>query len=119
MRYGELVELYGKIESTSKRLEKTEYISEFLKDVESKDLPDVMLLIEGKVYPDWDPRKIGVAAQLMIKAIAHASGLSPSRVEESWKKTGDLGDTAEKVISAKKQHTLGSVEITSSKVMEA
>ena len=118
MEYSDLVEVYEQLDSTTKRLEKTFFLASFLIKVPKDDLPHVMLLIEGKAYPDWDQRKIGVASQLMLKAIAQASGNSANKVEDLWKKTGDLGLVAEKVISSKKQATLGSTDITSYKVLQ-
>lgn len=117
MRYSELVEVYEKLDSTTKRLEKTFFLAEFLMKVPNDELPEVMLLLEGKAYPDWDQRKIGIASQLMLKAIAQASGSSISKVEESWKKLGDLGLVAEKLIGNKTQHTLGRTDIITSKVL--
>jgi len=116
MKYSELVEVYRKLEATSKRLEKTHYLSEFLKKTGASDIEEVMLLLTGRVFPAWDERKIGVASRMMIKALAKATGDSPEAVEKSWKKTGDLGDTAELLISKKKQRTLFSSELTVSKV---
>ena len=117
MKYIDLVRVYEQLDSTTKRLEKTFFLASFLMKVPREDLPHVMLLIEGKAYPDWDQRKIGVASQLMIKAIAQASGNSASKVEDIWKKTGDLGLVAEKVIASKTQATLGKTDITSEKVL--
>ncbi len=116
MKYSELVEVYRKLEATSKRLEKTHHLSEFLKKTGASDIEEVMLLLTGRVFPAWDERKIGVASRMMIKALAKATGDSPDSVEKSWKKTGDLGDTAELLISKKKQRTLFSSELTVSKV---
>jgi DNA ligase-1 len=116
MKYSELVEVYRKLEATSKRLEKTHHLSEFLKKTGASDIEEVMLLLTGRVFPAWDERKIGVASRMMIKALAKATGDSPDSVERSWKKTGDLGDTAELLISKKKQRTLFSSELTVSKV---
>ena len=42
MLYKELVEIYEKLESTSKRLEKTYYISEFLKKIDTKELEKIL-----------------------------------------------------------------------------
>lgn len=116
MKYSELVDIYYELESTSKRLEKTHIISEFLKKASEEDLPQIVLLLQGKVFPAYDERKIGIAARLMIKAIGKSSGMTEKEVEAEWKKTGDLGDTAENLIKKKKQATLMSTSLTVSKV---
>lgn len=115
MKYAELVGVYEKLESTSKRLEKTHYLSEFLKTVDSSELDRVLLLVQGKVFPVWDERKIGVAARLLLKAIQTATGID---AEKEWQQTGDLGIAAERLIGRKKQVTLFSQELTVDKVFE-
>jgi len=118
MKYEELVEIYEKLESTTKRLEKTFIISKFLKKISKEDLSVNVLLIQGKVFPNWDERKIGVASRLILKAINKATGISPNDVEKEWKRLGDLGDVAEKLTERKKQVTLFSRELTVKKVFD-
>jgi len=65
MEYIKLVEVYQKLEATTKRLEKTYIISEFLKAVPEENLQQTILLLQGLVFPVWDERKIGVAARLV------------------------------------------------------
>jgi DNA ligase 1 len=117
MDYIQLTELYEKLEATSKRLEKTKLLSEFLKNCPKKEIDRVMLLVQGLVFPKTDERKIGVASKLIVKALNIASGITVEEVERSWKKTGDLGLSAEELIKKKKQHTLfGSDDLTVEKV---
>jgi len=118
MKYGELVGVYAQLEGTTKRLEKTFFLSEFLKTLPEQDIDTVMLLVQGKVFPAWDERKIGMAARLLLKAINIASGINSKLIEEEWKKTGDLGQTAQNIIAKKKQATLFTAELTTDKVFE-
>ncbi len=119
MDYIQLTELYEKLEGTSKRLEKTKLLSEFLKDCPKKEIDRVMLLVQGLVFPKSDERKIGVASKLIVKALNIASGITVEEVEKSWKKTGDLGLSAEDLIKKKKQHTLfGADDLTVEKVFK-
>ena len=118
MDYSDLVEVYEKLEKTTKRLEKTHILAEFLKTVRTDSLPYVVLLLQGNVYPSVEEKKIGVAAKLVLKAIASASGISQDKVEHHWAKSGDLGETAAELIGKKKQSTLFKADITVKKVME-
>jgi DNA ligase 1 len=115
MEYSEIVELYEKLTSSTKRLDKTYYISEFLK-LANHDLDIIFLLLRGHVYPDWDETKIGFAAKMAIKAIVLSSGLKHEQIMILWKKLGDLGDVAEFAISKKKQSTLFTHKLTLAKV---
>ncbi len=116
MRYLYLVDLYRKFESTSKRLEKTYYLSEFLKDIEVENLGKIMLLLQGTVFEQWDSKKIGVATRLVIKALNLATGITSNEIEADWRKTGDLGLTAQNLIETKKQATLFNQVLTVDKV---
>ena len=116
MLYKLLVDVYQKIENTPKRLDKTYFLSELLRSSETKDLDKIILLIQGRIYPPWDERKIGVASRLVLKAIHMATGVSSSKVELEWKNLGDLGDVAEKLVGKKKQVTLFSQNLTVNKV---
>ena len=106
MKYSELTAFYDTLESTSKRLEMTWHIASFLSKASDDDLKPVVLLLQGRVFPPWDERKIGVAEKLVIKAIAKATGAGKKAIEEEWATVGDLGTVAETLCSKKSHQTL-------------
>src|SRR3989338_8968775 len=116
MLYSKLVEIYEKLESSAKRLDKTYYVAKLFKETASQELPIIVLLLQGKIHPSWDERKIGVASRLVVRAINVATGSEAEKIENEWKKTGDLGKVAENLIAKKKQATLFSRDITVEKV---
>ncbi|MCK5107251.1 MAG: ATP-dependent DNA ligase [Nanoarchaeota archaeon] len=116
MDYKKLVEVYENISKTSKRLSKTYYVSELLKKTKDDEIEKVLLLLNGRIHPAWDKSDMGVAAKLVIKALALASGLSSDKVEKEWKKTGDLGIVAYNLMQNKKQATLFSEKLSVEKV---
>ena len=118
MLYSELVELYEKLEKTSKRLEKTEILSEFLKKLKKEKNKELIYLLQGKVFPDYDSRELGISEQLAIKALGKATGNSPEAIIKEWRKIGDLGKVAEHFVFIKKQSTLFSKKLTAEKVLE-
>jgi len=118
MQYSKLVEVYEKLEATTKRLEHTYIISEFLKKISLEYLGTTILLLEGRVFPRWDEREMGIASKIMAKAIGLASGESKERIISEWKKTGDLGTVTYNFIKKKKQATLGAHELSVKKVLE-
>ena len=116
MNYLALAELYQSLEATTKRLEKTRIVSEFLKTVDSEYIPEIMLLVQGKVFPSWDDRKMGLSTQILIKVLHTATGADSVLIEGVWRDTGDLGKTAERLCSKKTQATLFSESLTVDKV---
>ncbi len=117
MQYQRLVDLYLALEKTTKRLEKTALVAEFLKEVPAEDVADVVYLLQGHVFAPWDERKIGFSSRLMLKAIHVASGTAVEKVEHLWSKKGDLGLVAAELIGKKSQATLVSHALTVNKVI--
>ncbi len=118
MEYLQLAESYGQLEKTSKRLEKTFVLSSILKKADDEDLSLLSYLLQGKVFPIYDQRKIGISSRLMLKALATSTGIKQSDVERMWKTTGDLGTVAEELIKKRAQKTLFSKHLTIKKVFE-
>lgn len=118
MRYSKLCELYDNISGTTKRLEKTDILAKFLKELSESD-KDALYLLLGEIYADYDEKRIGISNQLVIKAISKATGIPNEKVVHEWKLIGDLGKVAEKLVAKKKQSTLSShSELTVQKVLE-
>ncbi|MBI2507342.1 ATP-dependent DNA ligase [Candidatus Woesearchaeota archaeon] len=118
MKYKQLVEIYDKLEATTKRLEKVEIISDFLKKIKKDELKEIIYMIEGRIFPEWDKRKIGFSNRLMIKALSVGCGENTKKIEELFRKKGDLGLVAEEIIARRKQSILSSRDLDSSKVLE-
>ena len=118
MRYAIIANAYEKIEATTKRLEMTDLLVDLLKDTPKEIIDKVVYLTQGKIYPDFVSREIGVAEKLAMKAIARASGKKETEIEEDLKKTGDIGETAQNFIVSKKQATFFQQPLTVQKVYE-
>ncbi len=127
MLYIELAELYEKLEATTKRLEKTFLLANFLKKaigmfkqkkLSEEQLKDLAYLVQGKIMPTWSESEIGISSQLIIKCISKATGINEEQIVKLWKEVGDLGKVAETASSKKKQVTLFSKALTASKVIE-
>jgi len=118
MKYEKLVSLYEKLFSTTKRLLKTYYLSEFLRSEDLEDVNALINLIRGKVFSDTEEEKLGISARLILKAIVKATGKNLAQVEQEWKKTGDLGLTAHNLVETKTQVTLFSQELSIKKVYD-
>ena len=105
MDYAIIADAYEKIEATTKRLEMTDLLVDLLKKTPKNVISKVVYLTQGKIYPDFVGLEIGVAEKLAIKALARASGRRQSEIEEDLQKSGDIGETAQKLLAKKKQTT--------------
>ncbi len=118
MNYSKLAEVYEELEKHSARLKKIDVISEFLKKADKNDLRKVVLLLQGKVFPAWDPREIGIASKSVVKIIAKTSGYAEGDIVKKFNKVGDFGKIAEELIGSKTQKTLFKKSLTIDKVFE-
>jgi len=118
MKYLELVDVYDNLEKRSGRLQKTYFISKLLEKTDVEELDKVVLLLQGRLFPSYDERKIGIAERLVIKALATATGKSSDDIEKKWKSIGDLGEVAKELTKSKTQSTLFSTNLTVTKVFD-
>ncbi|MGP8024258.1 MAG: ATP-dependent DNA ligase [Methanobacterium sp.] len=119
MKYEKLVELYEVLDSTSKRLEKTSLIADFLSMVGEKDpniLSIITLFILGRIFPTWSEEELGIGSKLLMKAIALVVGVKPEEVEDQMRDIGDIGLAAQELFSRKVQSTLFRRDLTIEKI---
>jgi DNA ligase 1 len=118
MLYSQLVDLYEDLGKNSNRLHKINAVAQLLKLTEVKDLPIIMLLLQGRIFPNYDERKIGVAARLVLKSINIASGIPARKIEQEWKNSGDLGVATQNLMDKKRQAILFSTALEITKVFQ-
>jgi DNA ligase-1 len=118
VKYQRLSELYEALSSTTKRLEKIGMLSDFLKQLPEED-KEVLYLLQGDIYPEYDERKIGISNQIVIKAISKSTGVTPENVTKEWRRIGDIGQVSKILTEKRKQSTLSSSKnLTTQKVIE-
>jgi DNA ligase-1 len=114
--YGIIAEAYEKIENTTKRLEMTDLLVDLLKKTPKSAIAKVVYLTQGKIYPDFVGLEIGVAEKLAIKALTRASGRRHKEIEDELRKSGDIGETTQKILTKKRQATFFQKKLTVEKV---
>ena len=112
MKYEELVNVYEALGATTKRLEKTGILADFLKTVEEDDLQKITLMALGSVFPSWSEEEQGIGDKLVMKAVGDAVGVSVDVVEDAIRDEGDIGAAAEKLYANKTQMTFFSQPLT-------
>ena len=118
MQFGDLAEVFDRLEKTSSRLEMTDILAEFFRNVKPEEIRKTIYFSVGRLHPDFVPLELGMADKLVLKAIASVSGRRSEEVEDLWTKTGDPGEVAEMLIAKKKQMTLFSEPLSFQNVIE-
>jgi len=106
------------MESTTKRLELTDILVELFKETQSDLISKIVYLIQGKLRPEFEGIELGVAEKLAIRAISKSSGIPIKKIEEAYRKGGDLGHAASTILEQKTQTTFVVEDITVERVYE-
>jgi DNA ligase-1 len=112
MLFKELVNVFNDLSKTAKRLELTGILSDFFKKIKCEEIGFITLLCMGKIFPPNPGKELGIANNLMIEAIALASGSEKKETKKQWNIYGDIGETAKKFMGKKKQVSLIDKELT-------
>ncbi len=108
MKFKTLAVLFSDLEATPKRLEMIDILSLFFGDIkENKDLKDldkIIYLLQGQLVSNIKQfPKIGLAEKMIIEALSLHSGIEKKKIKEVLIKIGDIGATAELILTKKKK----------------
>jgi DNA ligase-1 len=106
MRFLELANSYETIESTSSRLSMTYYLVDLFKKTPYDEIDKVAYLTEGRLYPNFMGIELGMAEKMALRALSLATGISLDKVENEYKKKGDIGQISENLLKTRTQTTL-------------
>jgi DNA ligase-1 len=98
VRFTELVEVYGKLEATTKRLEMRALLVGLIERLSIDELPEVLYLSQGLLRPEYEGIELGMADSLAAKSVALATGLPDPEVLAEARSSGDLGTTVERLL---------------------
>ena len=118
MEFSIISEIFEKMENTAKRIELTNLLVELLKKTPKKIIPNVVYLLQGIIRPNFEGVELGVAEKLAIRAISKSSGLPIKKIDDEYRKGGDLGITASNILKLKTQTTFKTEKITIERVYE-
>jgi len=118
VKYSIIADAYENIGATTKRLEMTNLLVDLLKKTPREVIDKVAYLTQGKLYPDFVGIEIGVAEKLAVKALVRATGRRESEIEDELKKTGDIGEAAQRFLATKKQQSFFRQDLSVEKVYE-
>jgi DNA ligase-1 len=118
MLFEEAANYYSKLEKTSSRLEMIDILTEMLSKAKKGEIKNLIYMTVGSPAPPFQGVDLGIAEKLAEEAIATATGAEKNRVESSFKKTGDLGLTAEQFISTSKLRRMSREKFEINEVFE-
>ncbi len=110
MEFKLLCKYYAEIEATSKRLENISSLANLFREIKAsgakEELPRVIYLTQGYLYPNWQDRsKTGIAEKLLIQALTIPSGRKDEEIRQAIIKYGDVGLAAEAMLRKSSEAT--------------
>ena len=118
MEFSVLADAFEKMESTTKRNELTQILIALFEQTPQDVVARAVYLLQGKIRPDFEGVELGVAEKLVIKALSKSSGVPTRRIEEQYRKDGDLGRASVDIMGQKTQTTFFAQDITVERVYE-
>lgn len=110
MRFQTLCDLFEKLESTSKRLEKIMILRDFLEQ-NPKESPLIFDMISGSYQREINKKTIGISLKTIFSVLSSVSKSSQTVIEKHFNKVGDLGKVAMHFLEEGKRTSLQSKEL--------
>jgi len=95
--------LCEQLEALAGRLEMRDLIASVLPGLDEAELPVFVRFVQGKVFPDWSPEKLGVGPMLLYEAAAYVAGRKKADVVRLVNETGDAGLAIERLLARRQQ----------------
>lgn len=110
MQFQTFCEIMDAIGNTNSNIEKMKHASNLLhKASTDEELHAVSHLILGRVFPEYEPKKINVGNQLLWQVIMELSQRSETENREYYRKDSDIGRLVEFALTEKKATLLSFV----------
>jgi DNA ligase 1 len=114
--FSTIVDTFEQMDQTSSRLALTEFLVRLLKKTPIDIIDKVIYLIQGKLYPDYEGIELGLAEKMALRSLANSIGIDIATLVEVYRKTGDIGDSAQELMKKKNQTTLFGEKMTVERV---
>ncbi|MCK9630689.1 MAG: ATP-dependent DNA ligase [Methanoregula sp.] len=100
-----------RLEDTAGRLDMIGIISQELTGLSEEELPVFVRFVMGRIFPDWNSRKLGIGPNILYDAVRSVAGVRKTAVVDRLNKTGDIGRTVEELLLVKTQTSLSYTEL--------
>ncbi|MHB1830118.1 MAG: ATP-dependent DNA ligase [Candidatus Micrarchaeaceae archaeon] len=110
---------YGDLENISSRLGMIDILADLFSKSRPNEIKNLIYITQGVLAPSFEGVQIGIAEKFTEAAIAMSSGYSKADILASFRKTGDMGLTAEEFISKGKLRVLSKKSLEVNDVFES
>ncbi|MGB8730612.1 MAG: ATP-dependent DNA ligase [Candidatus Sulfotelmatobacter sp.] len=106
-----LAETCEAIAATTKKLQKTAFVADYLKSRTTDEAAISTVFLSGRPFAAWEETTMQVGGSLLWRIVAELSGKDESVLTGAYRKFGDLGAVAGEVLQARSRQSLGILEV--------
>src|SRR6185369_16724693 len=88
------------VASTTKKLEKTRIVADYLNSVSVETAPRAAQFFAGQVFPVWEERTLQLGGAQLWRALSVITGKSEAVLSATYRKYGDLGSAAAEALES-------------------
>jgi DNA ligase-1 len=96
-----LAETCEAIAATTKKLQKTALVAEYLQSCAADEAAISAVFLSGRPFPVWEETTLQVGGSLLWRIVEELSGKNDQELSAAYRRHGDLGVVAGEVLSAK------------------
>jgi DNA ligase 1 len=93
-----LAEAAEQIAATSKKLEKTAIVADYLKSRTPEEAAASAVFLSGRPFPVWEETTLQVGGRVLWRIVAELSGKTEAELTAAYRRRGDLGAVAGDVL---------------------
>ena len=94
----ELATVCEEIAATTKKLQKTALVADYLKSRAVEEAAISAIFLSGRAFPVWEETTLQVGGRSLWQTVAELSGRTAKELEAAYRKHGDLGAAAGEVL---------------------
>jgi len=95
-----LAEVCERIAGTTKKLEKTSIVAEYLKSRTLEEASVSSVFLSGRPFPVWEETTLQIGGRALWRIVAQLSGKPDADLTAAYRRLGDLGAVAEALLPA-------------------
>lgn len=103
LRFAQICEA---VAATSKKLEKTSIVADYLRSLPASEAALAAIFLSGRPFAAYQETTLQVGGSLLWRTISELSGTSEQELTESYRRHGDAGSVAAEVLPKARQPTL-------------
>ena len=96
-----LAETCERIAATSKKLEKTAIVADYLRSCQIGEAAIAAVFLSGRAFPAFEERTLQIGGSALWKRVVELSGGGDEALRAAYRKRGDLGAAAADVLTSK------------------